>query len=130
MRVLWVSENGENLLMNKVMLVSLIQEQWRTYVWYICPLLHQTYLWCWYELILLTPFRCIFNILPGFLWTNTTKNNQLWSNRIYKRSLYWREHKVDWWYNRLYKNWKPIRNILLSLDFKKAFDTLEWPCNI
>ena len=51
------------------MLLSLIQEQWRTHVYYICPLPHQTSiydismnLFCW------PPSADIFNILPGFLW--------------------------------------------------------------
>ena len=74
LRSLWASENGQNLLLkwhprgaNNVM-ISLIQEQWRTYVYYICR--YSTYpiyvvsinLFCW------PPSVDIFNILPGFLW--------------------------------------------------------------
>ena len=48
------------------MLVSLIQEQWRTYVWYICPLLHQTYLWCksWIRCFLRFIRSWVLQVLP------------------------------------------------------------------
>ena len=98
LRSLWASENGQNLLLkwhprgaNNVMMVSLIQEQWRTYVYYICH--YSTYpiyvvsinLFCW------PPSVDIFNILPGFFWqpllndrlpTKREKNNRLPTGKI------------------------------------------------
>ena len=75
MRVLWVSKNGENLFIKmasedvelKVMLVSLIQMQWRTmfgiFVHYSTRPIYDVSmnLFCW------PPSLDIFSIFPGFL---------------------------------------------------------------